>query len=366
MSETSTGHKSAPAGTPRNGEEVAVDVAGIEKELAALWRGEASNKALTRACSWNFIVYAGDDDVFAAARAEADKLVQSVPTRSILVKNQPRVTTGTPIEAWVSANCQIGANGGKLLCTEEIHIESRGTGAEHVPGLLRALVVADVPTALWWPGAPPTDATTARALLSGVDRLIVDSTAAEEGVLKKLAHVGGLVDNVTLVDLAWLKTASLRSLLASAFDPPVGSAPLWSIKRVQITATTTAPARLLIGWLSARLKWSFAERVARSQGASWRLQARDEQSIAVDIDLVEHSPRRSGIVRVVIETNDGNRYGFVAADGDRVQLLGPDGPGNVHTAVEPADDQLLVAALGSRGRDRLYATALHRAVELDR
>jgi hypothetical protein len=38
----------------------------------------------------------------------------SVPTRSILVLNQPYATTGKPIEAFVSANCQIGAGGGKL------------------------------------------------------------------------------------------------------------------------------------------------------------------------------------------------------------------------------------------------------------
>ena len=96
---------SAPAGTPKGGEEVAVDVGGIEKELAALWREQSSetSKALTRACSWNFIVYASDDVVFDRAKGVADLLVQSVPTRSILVQSQPYASTGKPIEAWVSA-----------------------------------------------------------------------------------------------------------------------------------------------------------------------------------------------------------------------------------------------------------------------
>jgi glucose-6-phosphate dehydrogenase assembly protein OpcA len=361
-------HPGAPAGTPLGGMAVAVDVAGIEKELASLWRTQSQDesKALTRACAWNLIVYTTDDEASARAKQFADKLVSSVPTRTILVKNQPYASTGKPIEAWVSANCHVGAGGGKLLCTEEIHIESRGKGAEHVPGLLRALVVPDVPTALWWAGAPPDNAAAVRLLLSGVDRLIVDTGAAPEGGLSRLAHVGGLLDGVTLVDLNWLRTASVRSLLASLFDPPGGHQPLWNIARVKLSTSSMSAARLMLGWLTSRLKWTVQERIPRSSGASWRLLSREEEPINVDVEILQQAVRASGLDRLVLETTSGVRYGFAATEGFVVQVEGPGALARTFSAAEPPDEQLLVAALGTRGRDRLYGVALHRALELDR
>ncbi len=359
-----------PAGTPLGGMAVAVDMSGIEKELASLWRTQSKEKeqALTRACSWNFIVFSNDESAHKRAKGFADAMVQSVPTRSILVFNQPYATTGKPVEAWVSANCHIGAGGGKLLCTEEINIESRGKGAELVPGLLRALVVPDVPTALWWAGAPPDNAAAVRMILSGVERLIVDTATAGDGSLGKLAHVGGLLDGVTLVDLNWLRTATLRSLFASLFDPPGGHEPLWKISRVQlgVSAAAMPAAKLMLGWLLARLKWTVQERIPRSSGASWRMLSRDEAPIGVDVEIIDKATRSSGLDRVIIETADGTRYGFSAKDGSLVDVIGPGALAREFSAAEPPTEQLLVAALGSRGRDRLYGVALHRAMELDR
>jgi glucose-6-phosphate dehydrogenase assembly protein OpcA len=356
-----------PAGTPHGGAAVAVDVTRIEKELAALWRTQSDEKALTRACSWNLIVHCSDETTAARAKQVADGLVRSVPTRTILVTNHAYATTGQELEAWVSANCHVGPGGGKLLCTEEIHIESRGKGAEHVPSLLRALLVPDVPTALWWAGAPPDNVAAVRMLLSGVDRLIVD-TVGSAGALSKLAHVGGLLDGLVVTDLNWLRTASLRSVLASLFDPPLGHLPLYHLRRValQVDDRGMAAARLLVAWLTSRLKWTVQERIPRSSGASWRVQSRDETPITVDIEPVASTPRASGVHSLVLESNDGVRYGFVARDHAIVDTLGPPPLAREVGAAEPPIEQLLVAALGARGRDRLYGVSLHRAIELDK
>jgi glucose-6-phosphate dehydrogenase assembly protein OpcA len=356
-----------PEGTPHGGAAVAVDVAKIEKELASLWRTQSTDKALTRACSWNLIVHCNGDAEASRARQTTDALVRSVPTRTILVTNQPYATTGQELEAWVSANCHVGHGGGKLLCTEEVHIASRGKGVEHVPSLLRALLVPDVPTALWWAGDPPDNAAAVRMLLSGVDRLIVD-TLGSAGALSKLAHVGGLLDGVTIADLNWLRTASMRAVLASLFDAPTGHLPLYHLRRVavQVDERGRAAARLLVAWLMSRLKWTVQERIARSAGTSWRMQSRDESPITIDVEQVGSTPRASGVHSLVLETQDGVRYGFVARDVSVVDTLGPPPLAREVNATEPPVEQLLVAALGSRGRDRLYGVALHRAIELDR
>jgi len=362
-----------PTGTPLAGYAVAVDVGGIEKELAALWRTQSKEKAqeLTRACSWNLVVHCVDEAGLKLGKATADTLIHSIPTRTILVKNEPYNTGGKEIEAWVSANCHVGAGGGKLLCTEEIHIESHGKGAEHVPSLLRALVVPDVPTALWWAGAPPDNANAVRMLLSGVDRLIVDSQRIPGGNLSKLAHVGGLLDGMLLADLNWLRTASLRTLLATMFDPPMGHAPLYKIKRLRLDVTESGlgSAKLMLGWLISRLKWTVQERVQRSGGLGWRVLSRDEAPLAIDVEIVASSPRASGIHSLGFETTDGHRFGFKAREGALVDAISPvelGGGAREFTAVEPRLEQLLVSALGSRGREKLYGIALHRSMELER
>ena len=359
-----------PEGTPLAGYAISVDVNGIEKELAALWRTQSKEKAqaLTRACAWNLVVQCTDEAAMAKAKLTADALVHAVPTRTILVMNMPYATTGKELEAWVSANCHVGAGGGKLLCTEEIHIESRGRGAELVPSLLRALVVPDVPTALWWAGPPPDNAAAVRVLLSGVDRLVVDSMQAPGGSLSKLAHVGGLLDGLVLVDLNWLRTATLRSLLASMFDAPVGSEALYKMRRLRLEVTDAGlpAAKLMLGWLSSRLKWTVLERLPRAGGgASWRMQSRDETPLGVDIDVVAGSPRASGLHALHFDTDDGRRFGFTSKEKSVVDVVGGRGAREL-SAAEPPIEQLLVAALGARGRDRLYAVALHRAMELER
>jgi glucose-6-phosphate dehydrogenase assembly protein OpcA len=357
------------------GKDLGVNVGAIEKELANLWRSAAEDKKeVTRACSWNLVVYCADDPVFDAAKKIVDDAVRHVPSRTLMLKPRPyaAVVDGKDVDAWVSANCQIAPGGGKLLCTEEVTVEARGkSGVDTIPGIIRALQVPDVPTALWWAGPPPTDPSAVRILLSGVDRLVFDTSMLPgDGGLSKLAHVGGLLDGLVLTDVNWLRTGGWRSVIASLFDPPIGADPLSRLKRVRIEATQKGvpAAKLMLGWLASRLAWGTPERTEAGQLA-WRVPARAD-SLRADIDTNKVTTERAtGIRAIHFETTTGDRYSLVDAPN-----LGPGGlegaipgsSGRTLQAHENPVEQLLVAALGSRGRDRLYPIALHRAVELDR
>jgi len=349
--------------------DTSVNIGAIEKELAALWRGASKDKQVTRACSWNLVVHCGDDDIFDKAKAVVDEAVRHVPSRSLMLKPRP-YATGKEVEAWVSANCQIAPGGGKLLCTEEITVESRGKdGVDHLPSIIRALQVPDVPTALWWAGSPPTDPSAVRILLSGVDRLVFDtSMLPSDGGLTKLAHVGGLLDGLVLTDLNWLRTGSLRSVIASLFDPPTGPAPLGNLKRVRIETTPKGiqAAKLLVGWFASRLAWGTPERTEGGQLA-WRMPVRGDGAVRIDIETNKVATSRdSGIKSVSLETSAGERFALSDQGSSQLECTSPRIAAPTLQAVEPRLDQLIVASLGSRGRDRLYPVALHRAVELDR
>jgi glucose-6-phosphate dehydrogenase assembly protein OpcA len=339
-----------------SGHNVAVDVAAIERDLAALWRkANTGSVSVTRACSWNLVVHTSTDAEFKQAQPLADALLASVPSRTVVLNDRPNAT-GTEIEAFVTANCKMLPGGGKLVCTEEITIEARGRGGEHLPSLLRALLVPDIPSAVLWSDLPPNNAMVAE-LLVGVDRVILDSTRATE--LFRVERLGAQVTS-RVADLNWLRFAPLRLIIAAAFDAPADPAMLFKLRRVSIDAGPDADssARLLIGWLGARLGWSSPERHTERGARGWTI-SRQDRTLQVEL---RSAPQ--GVTGVTFESDEGVRVRLdVSASSVTIDAGGA--KRSVPFA-QRSDADLVVAALGSRGSDKLYQSALHFAVELER
>src|SRR6185295_18631806 len=134
---------------------------------------------------------------------------------------------GRELEAWISANCHLAPGGGKLLCSEEITLSAHGGGAAHLPALVSALQVPDVPAALVWIGARPSEAIREKRLLEGADRVVIDTGAiGGSAELVGVASLARFAGEIEVADLGWLRLGPFRLLLASLFDPPVGAEPL--------------------------------------------------------------------------------------------------------------------------------------------
>lgn len=355
---------SLPADRFTRGADIGVDVTMIERELASLWRQASSNeRAVTRACSWNLLIHVADGEDVDAARALVDKVVLPVPSRAIVLIPRPN-ESGKEVEAYVSANCQVAPGGkGKLLCSEEITILTRGAGDRFVPSLVRALLVPDVPTALLWIGPPPADPK-AIPYFECVDRLIFDSArwmgpsaAMEQAYAAIRARPAGAP--ISLVDLAWLRAGFLRSMLATMFDPPTGAAPLDRITELDISGATNgnSTARIFAAWFASRLGWTTGR--IPDRGTKAKTKAGGEVSIVIDGDA-RATP--SGLASVRVRTTDdaGAPIEFSIHD------VG-DGTLNVHVhgqtdrpkiAADLALERLVIAALGARGKDPVYRVAL--------
>lgn len=351
-----------------SGHAVAVDVGSIERDLAALWRQSAdSGKAVSRACQWNLVVHAPTDAELEKAKRLADSLVVAVPSRTIIVRTMPNAG-GPEVEAFVTANCRVAPGGGKMLCTEEITIEARGRGVDHVPSLLRALQVPDIPTASLFVGSPPSDPARVRGLVVGADRVIVDSARVVASAARPpLAALAGLVDGPLVCDLNWLRLAPLRYVLAGVYDPPVDEDALYKLKRVKVKCSEggRAGALLLLGWLASRLGWGAPDRVDGKDVPAWTV-PRPGGSVRVDVDVVASALRPSGLVSVHLDAENGFKVSLVEQPGGVLEAQSTSCAPRTVAADEHEDHELLVAALGARGRDKLYATSLLRAVELER
>lgn len=342
-----------------SGSAVGVDVGAIERDLAALWRrASQADASVTRACSWNLVAAAGSDAELARARTLVEALVAEVPSRTVVVDHRPGAQ-GPELEAFVTANCRLNPGGGKMVCTEEITIEARGKGGELLPALLRALLVPDINSAVLWPGLPQASAVY-EDLLAGAERVVLDSTRASE-----LSGVGRLGPKVTarVADLNWLRGSPLRRVVAGAFDGPAEAPMLFRLRRVQVHCGpgALAAAKLLLGWLGSRLAWGAPERTGAADGLGWTV-ARAQGQVVVDV-LVD--PGAQGITAIALEAEKGERVRLTTQPGGMAFESSLSSPRAVPCWERP-DEALVVAALGSRGADRLYQAALSRAVELER
>jgi glucose-6-phosphate dehydrogenase assembly protein OpcA len=355
------------------GEEIVVDVQAIERDLAALWRQASADqdaqRAVTRACLWNLVFHAEGEEIFWRIKKLIDAISPAVPARVLVLRPEP-VGEGPELEAWISANCHIAPGGGKLLCSEEVTITGRGPGAEHFPGVVRALLVPDVPVAFYWAGPPPTDLRASRPLLAGIDRLLVDTGDLEqEDQLKGLAQFATAASGVDLADLGWLRLAPYRFLLASLFDRPVGADPVVTAKRVtlEVAPKRAATAVLLLGWMSSRLKWGRPRRTQSSGHRQW-IVARMGGEVVLEVkesqQLAEET--RHGIVSIEIESSVGSSFKIRRVSEEYAEISSPNMPTRTLSAPSHKDEELMVAALGVRGHDPLFAEALARAAEIER
>ncbi|HLJ73325.1 MAG TPA: glucose-6-phosphate dehydrogenase assembly protein OpcA [Thermoanaerobaculia bacterium] len=241
--------------------DVAVDPSAIEKNLAELWRAskEVADDALTRAALWNVVAHTNSQSAHSQASEVLGRASATVPQRTIVVRSDPAAPP--QIESWIGANCHM-VGGGKQVCSEEIAIVAGGDRIHRVPPLVNALLIPDMPVAVWWLGDLPNEHEEyVLALLDPADRLIVDSVNFDSPADLMLVNRVSAKTTTTPADLNWVRLEEWRAATASIFDPPHMRARLQTIRRVRVVAGTSGndyfgesvEALLYASWISAQL-----------------------------------------------------------------------------------------------------------------
>ena len=331
------------------GTEVHVDVTSIERQLADLWRGQnvEGETAVTRAALWNVVAHTWNASEHARAAEVLSRAGAAVPQRTIIVQADPRGEA--EISSSISANCHL-IGGGRHVCSEEIAIRAAGERVHHIPPLVKALLLPDMPVAVWWVGDLPRDHHEyAETLLDPADRLIVDSsqfTSADD-----LELVSRIAEQTTTApaDLTWARLEEWRAATASLFDPPPMRERFGEIRSIRVVSGgdgsfgANAEALLFVAWMAAQL------------------------AIDVPHELV-HAGTAAGIQTIEITFSDGKR-GLIQRDRERGAVI-------AHTegAAVPLDciaralahdtDDLIVRLLKRPEADRVYLKTLKIARRL--
>lgn len=350
-----------------SGEEIPVDFATIERCLSELWTttGEGEH-GVTKAALWNVIAHAETVKEKDHASQILSTVSGAVPQRTILV-NAEHDAKSDEIRAWISANCHLGS-GGEKICSEEITIHASGNRTAHVPPIVNALLIPDMPVAAWWVGDLPTERRTyVDALLDPVDRLVVDSTAFDS--VDDLRFLSELASDTSSrpADLNWSRIEDWRIAAASMFDVAEVRTRIGDIKHLSIAHSGSGhhfgeeiESRFFTAWMLHRLGY-----MQSSDG----IFASPRTSENVELLFMPEKAMQSGLlIRVDIEFSDGVRIGMQRQDDAgaiRAEVSGLDHPVVTVTRVASRRvEELIIRELSRSGGDRMFTEILPKAMEL--
>jgi glucose-6-phosphate dehydrogenase assembly protein OpcA len=373
-----------------------VDIATIERDLHELWKDSAagstpSGHTTTRALTMNLLARAGSPAEADQIGAVVQQLTASHPNRAIIIIDQP--DAAPQLDAWVQANCLVGAPGVPQICGEQITIDSRGGQAGQVASLVLPLLVPDLPVVLWMPGAHPFADPLLPRLRGVLDRLIVDS-AAFDSPLADLAAMaqfeaaehsgpGNGADPPALSDLNWSRLTPWRELTAQFFDTRPFLPHLHRLDQIEIDYVAAGDggllrALLLAGWLATRLGWQLQEGGASRDGEQIQLRLRrrgvgaaTKDSRLVTFDLrpaPEEDNALVGLAALHMRAVDNILAEFSVEHTDdptcaqtTAQVVGHPLVRRLAHIERPDPADLLAAELRLLSRDRTFSAALQTA-----
>ncbi len=242
--------------------EIAVDPGAIEAEFTKIWRatsGAPYDESSIRLRVLNFVAFAHDSAGTGRFREVMRALPQRYPCRGILAVAAPGQRK---LDASISAGFWRSASGARHICSEEVQLLGGAAQEPELASAVLALLVPELPVAIWLMDAPDFGGRMSREVLEAADRVFFD-TAGQVDTAAVFGHVlhAGAEREVELCDFAWGRIATWRELVAQFFDGDEGLRQLSKIQSIEIDgggARLSSESLLLAGWLVARLGLSLA------------------------------------------------------------------------------------------------------------
>ncbi|OFZ68098.1 MAG: hypothetical protein A2Z01_12435 [Betaproteobacteria bacterium RBG_16_58_11] len=345
-----------------------VSVAQIQHELDGLWESlyqqANEDKAVTRACMSNLIIYCDDEQIQAIEQA-IPAIVQVHPARVIVLSQGKTDEPG--IEVFVSGE-YAELNSGWQVCAEQIRIVADAESSRRLTSVTRAHLIGDLPTTLWWASQqpPPLAGKLFFKLATMSDQIIYDSigwTNPAQSMKAMSRWVAAERNQHVIFNLAWRRLKPWRRILSQVLDPVVQPGALERVSQVTIEHGPHAlpTALLLLGWLASRLGWQPVDgKVLSAKKTVWQFNAAGHQ-IPVTVSRLEQGEPTTHKLNWYWRDATGEHKIVFALLGD--QRLGivedsSDVPVRVTTAPELTHSALVSAQLAHRARDKLFERAL--------
>lgn len=240
----------------------------ILKDLGGLWvdLGKQEENGVLRACAMTFIVTVDESqDAFSVGETIA-AIMHDHPSRAIVV----RVGQGDEpaLNARVLAQCWMPFGGNQQICCEQIEISSSLGSLRDVPGVIRGLIVPDLPVVLYCRNFQLSQIPEFQALLPLAGKLVIDSGSAGLEPLHYLASLPQ--EGCRKGDLTWSRLTRWRESIAQIFENPAHLQATASLDDIEVrysSETEPVAAYYLAAWFQHIL--GIEAKLVRANGPSF-------------------------------------------------------------------------------------------------
>lgn len=230
-----------------------VDPGEIDAGLLELWK---DNETATRASLMNLAIVSESPGALLENTRSVYRLTLEHACRVILIEALTQ-SAAKETEAWITAHCSLGPDGGKAVCCEQLAFRMHGYSPARLTNLLFANLESDLPLVLWWQTS--LNSHFDQRIYSRIDRLLIDSQswADPQSEFERLMAVyQHRTQYFVIHDLNWTRTFHLRLAIAAGFEDGSALEALDGLQSIEIHhgpefATT---AYLLAAWILERLQ----------------------------------------------------------------------------------------------------------------
>lgn len=308
-----------------------LDVHHLHDILAEIWRLELN------VATFNLIVFIDD------------------PTRRAWIYERAlRIAEKHPSRLLVLDGCD--ASGEVTVSASALRLSVGKLDENAVASLTRELSAPDVPNVLWWSPERLIEHDLFSVLLEQSDRVVMDSSGVsdDESTLRRLLIFVQPIK--PLRDLAWMRSAPWREMIAQFFDDPEMHKDLSSLATLEITSGSTAEALYLAGWLASRLEWTPEDECT----------FRAPDGSRVSLKKIDEGKKRR-VVRIVLSTRD-SRYTAQLSDDENVVELSIEGARSKPQWLVPLNNidnaSLIEQAILTDAKDEAFDASLRILREL--
>jgi glucose-6-phosphate dehydrogenase assembly protein OpcA len=349
---------------------VAVPLKEVERELARQTRAAqgSGERPVQRVRMSNLVIYCAGPEQAAQVEGQVPDVVAAHPARVLLLVPDPNsAAANLTAEALVRP---VGNGHTHHACVEQVTLRAPEGAAYRLPFAVRALVIGDLPTNLWWaaPSPPPFAGPLLYELAEHAQQIVYDSLGWPDparGVAGTAAWLGQVErQDVTgrwrvASDLNWRRLKYWRRLLVQALEPATAPGAAESACEVVVEHGPHAvvQAWLLAGWLTQRLGWRVqAGKASDGSELSWRCRGGGGE-VRVRVRRLGEGPAEVVRVRVacVLEGKPG-ALNLMVEGGQRLAVLLEGVAGEPRTMSLPpvSSAELVGKQLSDRERDPVF------------
>jgi glucose-6-phosphate dehydrogenase assembly protein OpcA len=350
---------------------VGVELRDVEKEVSRQLHAEQDpdGPPIQRARMSNVVVYADEPEQAAELDAQLREIVETHPCRVILLVAH---RDEHPVEAAVRVRTRYVASGRQEVGSEQILLQAGGRTVDHLPYVVRGLLIGDLPTNLWWASRQPPSLAgpMLHDLAEQAQQVIYDSlgwTDAHRG----MSAMAGWLSKIerddhnswrVASDLDWRRLKFWRRAIAQALDPNTSSGAIESVQEVLVEHGPhgVTQAWEIAAWMASRLGWKVqARRIQPNVEISWNVLG-PNGLLRLRIRRLDDGPSRLRRVRIACSLcGESGALDVVDRDGRIAATLeGQDVDARTVTYSLPSATELVSRQLTDRDRDPVFSDAM--------